>query len=275
LSVIPASGVVPAGGAATLEVGFDADGLADRDYRGDIRLFANDPASPEVRLPCRLHVGVRGAALDLEPGSLNRNARGKWVSGDLDLPPDLDAGSTVAATVRAQRVLPLADGVAIAFEDLDGDGDEELRLKFDRASLQALLPDGDAVPVEVIGEVDGITWFQAVDHLRLMRAGPATAQGTPPPPAALGLQLAGPSPARGDVRLRLAIPATAPAVAVDVFDLRGARLRSLFDGILAPGWYALSWDGSDGAGRGVASGVYFLRVQAGATRITTRVALIR
>ena len=271
LSVNPAAGVVRPGALATLEVGFEANGLADGDYRGGVRVVDNDPAHPEVQVPCRLHVGVRAASLDLDPGSLNRGARGKWVAGVLDLPPDLDPHATVAATVRAQRTVPLAEGVPIGFQDLDGDRDDELRLKFDRTALLSLLPDGDAVPVEVIGEVEGVSWFQAVDRVRLLRARPASADAVEAAPSKLELRLAGPSPARGELRLRLGIPEPAPRVMVEIYDLRGARVRVLANGAFRAGWHRLEWDGSDERGHACGAGVYFIRLESGRERNTLRV----
>jgi hypothetical protein len=41
--------------------------------------------------------------------------------------------------------------------------------KFDRLQLSSLLPVGNSVPVEVIGEVTDVTWFAGVDYIRVLK----------------------------------------------------------------------------------------------------------
>jgi hypothetical protein len=58
-------------------------------------------------------------------------------------------------------------------------------------------------------------------------------------------------------------------VTLQVFDLLGRDLRTLSDGMYAPGRYAVIWDGRDARGSMAASGVYVVRLQAG-DRVFTR-----
>ena len=50
-------------------------------------------------------------------------------------------------------------------------------------------------------------------------------------------------------------------VSVDVFNIRGQKVRSLLQAKLSGGNHSQRWDGRDDNGRGVASGVYFARVR--------------
>jgi hypothetical protein len=50
---------------------------------------------------------------------------------------------------------------------------------------------------------------------------------------------------------------------IRVFDAQGRLVRTLVDSYLAAGRRSVTWDGKDDAGGSVASGVYFLRLQAG------------
>jgi len=52
----------------------------------------------------------------------------------------------------------------------------------------------------------------------------------------------------------------AQRVEVVVYDVRGARVRTLVDGMVAGGRYEVEWDGRDNGGGVVASGVYFCRM---------------
>lgn len=60
---------------------------------------------------------------------------------------------------------------------------------------------------------------------------------------------------------------------VEIFDLRGRRVRTLVDGFRSAGVHRAGWDGRDDDGAGVASGVYLVRLStpgAGNTRAITR-----
>ncbi|MCA9751517.1 MAG: S8 family serine peptidase, partial [Gemmatimonadetes bacterium] len=100
----------------------------------------------------------------------------------------------------------------------------------------------------------------------------------PPGPVPLSLSLAGrvPNPIRGATTLDYAIPAgvTGP-VRLDLFDIRGARVRQLVNEPAVPGTHLLSWGLDDQRGRAVASGVYFLRLSTRAGTRTHRLVVLR
>lgn len=52
-------------------------------------------------------------------------------------------------------------------------------------------------------------------------------------------------------------------VQLNVYNIRGEKVRTLVQDRLSAGEYDLSWDGSDDAGKGVASGSYFARLRIG------------
>ncbi|HEU4363871.1 MAG TPA: FlgD immunoglobulin-like domain containing protein [Candidatus Krumholzibacteria bacterium] len=64
-------------------------------------------------------------------------------------------------------------------------------------------------------------------------------------------------------------------IALAVFDVAGRRVRALVDGVLPPGLHEVSWDGRDDAGREVASGVYFYRMETLGRSATRRMVLLK
>ena len=48
---------------------------------------------------------------------------------------------------------------------------------------------------------------------------------------------------------------------LEVFNVLGQRVRHLADGLLPAGIHLVEWDGRDGSGNAVASGVYFYRLR--------------
>ncbi len=64
-------------------------------------------------------------------------------------------------------------------------------------------------------------------------------------------------------------------VNLDVFDVRGRRVRQLARERPSTGQVVVVWDGRDDHGREVSSGVYFYRLVAGPTTITRRMTLLK
>jgi hypothetical protein len=54
-------------------------------------------------------------------------------------------------------------------------------------------------------------------------------------------------------------------VTIAVYDVAGTRVRTLVDAVKAAGLHQVEWDGRDGGGNSVASGVYIVRLEAGRT----------
>jgi len=64
-------------------------------------------------------------------------------------------------------------------------------------------------------------------------------------------------------------------VQIDVFNIRGQRVRRLFDDVREPGDYRVIWDGRDQHGASVASGVYLCRLNAAGREANTKLSLVR
>jgi hypothetical protein len=163
LSLSPRTGVTEAGATDTVWVGFSADGLADGDYSGVVRVASNDLDEPLDYTPVALHVGVEPAQLYVHPSTLNRASHGRWLLASVWPPEDLSARKIVHSSVLLQRQVPVALHLPICFID------RFALYMFDRQDLLELLPDGNKVPVEVIGRVDDQTWFQGWDSVRVLR----------------------------------------------------------------------------------------------------------
>jgi flagellar hook assembly protein FlgD len=64
-------------------------------------------------------------------------------------------------------------------------------------------------------------------------------------------------------------------VGLSVFDVAGRRVRAVLERVLPAGLHEIEWDGRDDAGRPVASGVYFYRMQSGPQTETRRMVLLK
>lgn len=64
-------------------------------------------------------------------------------------------------------------------------------------------------------------------------------------------------------------------VEVAVYNLMGQHVRSLWSGELSEGRHTIPWDGTDGNGQRVASGVYFYRITSGQKQITKKMVVLK
>jgi flagellar hook assembly protein FlgD len=64
-------------------------------------------------------------------------------------------------------------------------------------------------------------------------------------------------------------------VRATVFDAAGRAVRTLADEDFAAGSSSLQWNGTNGEGRSMSSGVYFLRVQTAGEARTQRLVLLK
>jgi hypothetical protein len=83
-----------------------------------------------------------------------------------------------------------------------------------------------------------------------------------------------PNPFNASTVFRIRTGRTVSA-SVDVLDGRGRLARRLHDGPLPAGMHSFAWDGTDGAGRGVPTGVYVLRFSGPDLRLARKACLIR
>jgi flagellar hook assembly protein FlgD len=70
------------------------------------------------------------------------------------------------------------------------------------------------------------------------------------------------------------VPQTA-AVEIRVYDVTGRAVRTLVDGTVEPGRYAVTWDGRNDAGEAVGSGVYFCVMDTPAYHATNKMMLLK
>jgi|SRR5215831_10518722 len=89
-------------------------------------------------------------------------------------------------------------------------------------------------------------------------------------PLVTGRLRGGPNPfsSRAEIAFELAARQNA---SLEIYDLRGARVRTLIDGPMDPGRYHVPWDGRDAAGASVPAGIYWLQFVSGSARERTRI----
>jgi hypothetical protein len=116
---------------------------------------------------------------------------------------------------------------------------------------------------EILGSI--LEWFGIFTGIRESRERDLSA---------LGLQIAPTLMKRGSALDMVLQAQGGSLVSLDVFDATGRRVHTLYHGVAGGGRISLSWDGRDGRGRSLRSGVYFLRMTAGDLTRVRRICLL-
>jgi hypothetical protein len=83
-----------------------------------------------------------------------------------------------------------------------------------------------------------------------------------------------PNPFSGTTEIPFLLPRVGEA-SVEVYNALGERVRTLARGVRSAGAHRVVWDGRDGSGHKVASGVYLVRLAFGRASIERSLGLIR
>ena len=95
-------------------------------------------------------------------------------------------------------------------------------------------------------------------------------------PKVFSLAQNSPNPFNPATTISYSVPeGTSVQVTLKVYDIRGFLLRTLVDELREPGSYSVFWDGTDGTGRPVPSGIYLYRMQAGDFVQTRKMVLLK
>lgn len=115
-----------------------------------------------------------GAAVDINPNTLNRKSKGKWVTAHIELPEGFDVEeidiNTVAIVAVDEVTLdePLyAELKPTSIGDYDSDGIPDLMVKFDRKNLINALTPGDRL-ITLSGELTDGNMFQGSDTIKVI-----------------------------------------------------------------------------------------------------------
>ncbi len=102
----------------------------------------------------------------------------------------------------------------------------------------------------------------------------AVAEGMTALPQGFTLAPNYPNPFNPTTTLRFSLPQAGEAE-LSIYNLLGQRMATLVHGVQEAGPHVLQWNGRDDAGRELASGVYFYRLQAGGQVETRKLLLLR
>jgi choice-of-anchor B domain-containing protein len=123
--------------------------------------------------------------------------------------------------------------------------------------------------VYVSDHPNGLYLFSVEGH-----TGQVTAVGDDPDNRGLTLAQNRPNPFNPSTTISFELAARSRA-RLFIYDVHGARVRTLVDGNLSAGAHTADWNGTNDRGETVASGVYYYRLEAGDASATRRMVLLK
>jgi hypothetical protein len=243
---------------------FQISAIGDGASYGDQTVIVEIP-------PCVIPVN-----LDIKPTScpnpFNMGSRGVLPVAILGT-DDFDVMMVDPATVRLEGVSPLrwnfedvstpvdpeADTCECTTEGADGYMD--LTLKFDHQAIAAALGSVSDREVRVL-TLTGMTYdsvgIEGQDCVIILKKKASMLSGEAPN----GVSLAGnyPNPFNPETDISFSLPERTQ-VSLVIYNILGEKVKVLANGEMDAGSHTMHWDGRDGAGNSVASGVYFYRLK--------------
>ncbi|MBE0567371.1 MAG: PKD domain-containing protein [Krumholzibacteria bacterium] len=130
--------------------------------------------------------------------------------------------------------------------------------------------------MDLSSSTDSWVFVVAVDDadLESLPSTPVAVSGVPDAGNALRLFPAVPNPFNPSTTIRFVLPEECRA-RLAIYDVSGRLVRVLVDRYMAPGIHGAVWLGEDQAGRAVASGTYFGRLDAAGKVLTGRMTLVK
>lgn len=167
--------VLASGSETTESFTWNTAGVADGIYaisaqvpeiEGEIEVDDNSFVNGTVKV-----TSILSLTLDVDPDSLNRRSRGRWITAYIELPDeynasDIDLSSVLLNGSISAELKPAEGG------DYDNDGTVDLMVKFIRAALIELMENAtsDRIILNVGCQVSG-TFFEGYDSIRKISHG--------------------------------------------------------------------------------------------------------
>jgi hypothetical protein len=197
--------------------------------------------------------------------------------------PDCPSVTLIEKTARADSLLFPAMQENRFFYEVEAADSALVYLNRDPLVFQGTidtLPDFDArldlVDSILFIETGDTTVIVVTDSARTVTGDPEAVGARAPALRPSGADRLSSRPNPFNPRVTVGYSLSRPAYAtVEVVDVTGRRVRALTARRVGAGRHEVEWDGADESGRPAASGVYFVRLEAGETALTRKVVLVR
>jgi hypothetical protein len=222
---------------------------------------------------CENAVVAIEALVDIDPNNINILSRGQFITCHIELPGDFDPADIDIATVILNDAVSAEDSPT-EIGDYDGNGIDDLMVKFSRQDVLGLFTEVGDFEVTVSGMVGGQA-FAGVETVVIMgKTAKKVAHGEEPITDIVTVNPPGALASGSDVRIDYNLAETGFA-RLTIYDVTGRLVRTLVEENTAAGAYSVDWDGRDQYGVRVASGIYFANLETSREAVTGKIMVVR
>ena len=93
-------------------------------------------------------------------------------------------------------------------------------------------------------------------------------------PTSFALDQNYPNPFNPGTEISFALPVKSD-VDLTIYDILGRQVKTLISGELDAGYHSVAWNGDDGSGKSVSSGIYFYKIETGDFRMTRKMIMLK
>jgi len=246
---------------------------------GDTSEFSVCRTSVNTTLGSNVWVGIpdanRNLAANLRFGSVS--VSGNSFATPTPTPPAPVPGAWVVSTpavytnitTTATYSSGLGLDVCLVYDETTFPGDEDYAtlLHYTGGSWVDVTTSRNPATNQVCGHVSSLSYFVVV--------APAPTGVDNKTPASFALHANVPNPFNPLTIIAYEVPTAGADVEISIYDVAGRLVRRLVDGRRDAGSYRVQWNGVDGNGAHVASGVYFYRMRSGTFSATRKMVLLK
>ena len=210
------------------------------------------------------------AMIDLNPETLNLKSEGKWITCMIELPEEFDAAEIDPAAVCLAKIGEFdvdffAEDKPQSWGDKNENGIPDLTVKFDRATVIETIKNNELtglVEMTVTGRTNQIR-FEGSDCLRILDNGLKKAFSLNPDHDNQEHSFVFsnyPNPFNPATTISYTIEES-QHLSIDIYNIQGRKIKTLFRGGKAAGEYQVIWNGKDDLENPVSGGLYLCRFQ--------------
>jgi len=84
-----------------------------------------------------------------------------------------------------------------------------------------------------------------------------------------------PNPFNPTTTIEFSLVQTSQFVTLEVFNIKGQKVKTLYKGIAEEGKHSMTWEGKDTNGKSVSTGIYFYKLKTGKKEISRKMLLLK
>jgi len=203
----------------------------------------------------------------------------KWFGTEIGV-SSFDGTTWTTRTIEDLRLSNSVYAIAVDTDDVKWFGEFGQGVwSFDGTTWKAYTTEDGLVNLHIWSiAVDAVNvkWFATSGGVSSFDIGAISVENSRYMPAVMDIRGNYPNPFNPSTTIQYALPeGKSFHVKLNVYDIRGALVRTLVNQVINPGIHSVVWDGIDQTGNEVSSGIYIYRIQAGKFSKTNKMLLMR